>query len=169
VNESAVLLLNSSEEVLGLRPVKRAVRLLIKGKAKAPHGFDDFHDVMMPDGVMKVPTALVMAYYVRVPHRNVPCKKVNILRRDGYECMYCGQKLTNTTGTVDHVMPQSRGGKHTWSNVVASCKRCNGKKDNKTPVEAGMKLRAMPYVPRHDLMTIHAIGKRGSWKRWLFT
>jgi 5-methylcytosine-specific restriction endonuclease McrA len=169
VNENVVLLLNQSEEILGIRPLARAIRLLVKGKAKAPHGFEDYHDVHTSMGVMRVPTALVMAYYVKVPHRHVPCTKVNVLRRDGYECQYCGQRLTNATGTIDHVMPQSRGGKHTWSNVVAACVKCNGRKDNKTPAEAGMQLRCTPYIPRHDLMSIHAIGKRGAWKRWLFT
>ena len=165
----SVLVLNSSEVVLDVRPVQRAIRLLMKGKARAPFGFDDYHDIRTSMGVMKVPTALVMAYYVRVPHRHVPCTKVNILRRDGYECQYCGRKLTNSTGTIDHVVPQSKGGRHHWSNVVASCVKCNNRKDNKTPDEAGMKLRCMPYVPRHDMTAIHAIGKRGSWKRWMVT
>jgi 5-methylcytosine-specific restriction endonuclease McrA len=169
VENASVLLVNVDGSVMGVRPVSRAIRLLMKGKAKAPYGFDDFHDVKTPDGVMMVPTALEMVYYVRIPYRNVPCTKVNILRRDGYECQYCGKKLTNVTGTVDHVMPQSRGGRHHWSNVVASCKGCNGKKDNKTPAECGMKLRCTPYIPKHDMLMIHAVGKRGSWKRWMIT
>lgn len=169
MTEKTVLLLNQSETILGVRPVARAVRLMVKGKAHAPHGFDDFLDVRTSSGIMKVPSALVMAYYVKVPYRHVPCTKVNILRRDSYECQYCGKKLNNSTGTVDHVFPQSRGGKHVWNNVVASCVECNNTKDNKTPAEAGMQLRCTPYVPQHDMTAIHAIGKRGAWKRWLVT
>jgi 5-methylcytosine-specific restriction endonuclease McrA len=169
VDEKKVLVLNQSEEIIDVRPVRRAVGLMTKGKARAPHNFDDFHDVSTPDGVMKVPTALVMAYYVRIPHRHVPCTKINILRRDGYECQYCGQRLTNATGTIDHVVPISKGGKHSWSNVVTSCVKCNNKKDNKTPDEAKMKLRCQPYVPRHDMTAIHAISKHRSWKRWMIT
>lgn len=165
----SVLVLNQSEEVIDVRPLRKAMRLISKGKAHAPHGFDDFHDVQTPDGVMRVPTALVMTYYVRIPHRHIQCSRVNIMRRDGYECQYCGKKLNNTTGTVDHVMPLSRGGKHGWSNVVAACFECNNKKDNKTPAEAGMKIRCTPYIPRHDMTALHAIGKRGSWKRWIVT
>jgi 5-methylcytosine-specific restriction endonuclease McrA len=168
--DNEVLLLNSSEEILGVRPVARAIRLYMKGKAHAPYGYDEFHDIKTAEGIMKVPTALVMAYYVRVPHRQIPCTKINILRRDGYECAYCGKKLTNSTGTIDHVMPQSRpGGKHHWSNVVAACVKCNGRKDNRTPEEAGMKLRCTPYIPRHDMTVIHVMGKHKSWKRWIIT
>jgi 5-methylcytosine-specific restriction endonuclease McrA len=164
-----VLLLNSSEVVMGIRPISRAVKLFMKGKAVAPHGFDDFHEIKTPDGVLRMPTALIMAYYVRIPHRNIPCTKVNILRRDGFECQYCGKRLTTSTGTVDHVVPVSRKGKHQWSNVVAACRYCNCKKDNRTPAEANMRLRCMPYIPKHDMLMLHAVGRRGSWKRWMIT
>jgi len=164
-----ILVLNASEEVIDVRPISRAMKLIVKGKAHKPSGFDDYHEVSTPDGVMRVPTALKMAYYVKIPYRRIPCTRINILRRDGFECAYCGIKLTGATGTVDHVTPQSKGGKHIWANVVSACKKCNGKKDDKRPEDVGMKLRFAPYVPKHDATVIHAFGKREAWERWIIT
>ena len=49
--------------------------------------------------------------------------------------------------TRDHVRPTSRGGTDRWENVVAACKRCNWKKDSRTPEEANMPLLAVPFRP----------------------
>jgi 5-methylcytosine-specific restriction endonuclease McrA len=59
-------------------------------------------------------------------------------------CAYCG----GPAQTVDHVLPKSRGGASSWLNLVAACFGCNRAKDDRTPAEAGMKLRVTPYVPR---------------------
>ncbi|MEM6582033.1 MAG: HNH endonuclease [Pseudomonadota bacterium] len=70
-----------------------------------------------------------------------------LFRRDDYRCLYCGQKFSRSDLTRDHVIPTSRGGTNRWENVVAACKRCNWKKDNRTPEEAGMPLLAIPFKP----------------------
>lgn len=67
--------------------------------------------------------------------------------RDLFMCAYCGDVLHDRQLTIDHVMPQSRGGKNTWVNTVSSCKPCNVRKGNKTPQEAKMELLYVPYVP----------------------
>jgi 5-methylcytosine-specific restriction endonuclease McrA len=66
-----------------------------------------------------------------------------VLRRDSHRCAFCG----TTADTVDHLMPQSRGGANTWQNTVAACTRCNNVKANRTPAEACMPLRRTPHVP----------------------
>lgn len=77
-----------------------------------------------------------------------PILKNNILfSRDQNLCLYCGQKFDPKKLTRDHIKPRSQGGPNTWENVVSSCKRCNNKKADRTPEEAGMELLALPYAP----------------------
>ena len=68
--------------------------------------------------------------FVRVPYRpHAPLTRRAVFARDGWTCQYCAAPAEN----LDHVIPRSRGGKHTWENVVAACRRCNAKKENRTP------------------------------------
>jgi len=70
-----------------------------------------------------------------------------LFRRDQNLCMYCGKEFSDKDLSCDHIMPTSRGGRNVWVNVVASCKRCNHYKQNRTPEEAGMELLALPFEP----------------------
>lgn len=67
--------------------------------------------------------------------------------RDRDTCMYCGKRFSVRALTRDHVLPRSRGGEDTWTNVTTACLACNGRKGNRTPEEAGMALLAVPYAP----------------------
>jgi len=71
----------------------------------------------------------------------------NVYERDGGKCVYCGEPVSRNKFTFDHVIPKSRGGHTNWQNIVCCCLRCNSKKDNRTPGEAGMKLRKRPFAP----------------------
>ena len=73
--------------------------------------------------------------------------KENVLARDQYKCQYCGKSLTLKTMTYDHVIPESRGGKKNFLNIVSACTDCNQNKRNRTPEEAGMKLFKIPIRP----------------------
>ena len=70
-----------------------------------------------------------------------------LFARDGYLCLYCGNLFSPLALTRDHVVPVSRGGRNTWSNVASACKVCNHRKNNRTPAEWGVELIAVPYVP----------------------
>ena len=166
-----VLLLNSGEQVINVIDWKRAVILFMQGKAKRPYGHEDEYDIRTAVGVFKLPSVLVLVEYVRLPYKKLAVSKENVLRRDSFECQYCGKRLSRTTGTVDHVIPQCRKGKNVWANVVAACKPCNGKKDNRTPLEANMKLRCRPYTPSRDALVLTAIDLRTNktWERWVIT
>lgn len=74
------------------------------------------------------------------------CRK-NIFIRDNYTCQYCGKQFCSEKLNFDHVIPQSRGGRTNWSNIVTSCIKCNEYKDNRTPKEAGMMLLRTPVKP----------------------
>ncbi|MDF1488731.1 HNH endonuclease [Tessaracoccus caeni] len=96
---------------------------------------------------MAWPIIVRLNYWVTIPHRKAPdlhtrCSRLDVLRRDGWTCAYCG----DYANTVDHVLPDSRGGGWTWGNLVAACGGCNEFKAARTPEEAGMKLLWDPRV-----------------------
>jgi len=70
-----------------------------------------------------------------------------LFARDGHLCLYCGQPFSARALTRDHIVPVSRGGGNTWSNVASACKGCNHRKNNRTPAEWGVELIAVPYAP----------------------
>lgn len=77
----------------------------------------------------------------------IPLTNRTLFRRDRNICAYCGNEFTNRYLSRDHIHPTSKGGENEWMNVVASCHSCNKRKDDRTPEEAGMTLRYVPYVP----------------------
>jgi 5-methylcytosine-specific restriction endonuclease McrA len=82
---------------------------------------------------------------VRVPYRaHAPLTRRAVFARDAWTCQYCGASAEN----LDHVVPRSRGGLHVWENVVAACRRCNTRKEDRTPSEAGFSLSRQPFAPR---------------------
>lgn len=163
-----VLLLNASEEVLAIISWQRAVTMLCSGKAHAPYNFDDTYDIRTTTGVFKLPTAIVLEKYVVVPFKRMQPTRKNVLRRDRFECMYCGKELTLSTCTLDHIIPQSKGGASEWRNLVSSCKKCNSKKGDRSVEEAGLSLRGRPFVPTREFLVLSAIHRsmNGAWQRW---
>lgn len=168
-----VLLLNASEEILKVIRWQHAVKLMLTGKARKPYGHNDEYEIKTMSGVFRLPTALVLVRYVHIPYRNVAVNKDNVLKRDNYTCGYCNKSLSSSTGTIDHVIPQCRGGKHEWTNVVAACKECNCKKDNLSLKEFekkfNKKLRIDPHVPSRDFMILTGIdtSTHETWTRWV--
>lgn len=142
-----VLLLNASWEPLHVLPLKRAVVLLLEEKAEIVEGNDD-EPFRSENLIFARPNVIRLKYFVKIPYRKkVALSKTNVLIRDNYECGYCGAKLTNKSGTVDHVHPKAKGGTNTWDNVVAACQPCNQKKSDRLLSELGWKLRVKPDQP----------------------
>ena len=79
------------------------------------------------------------------------CNRKNVVWRDKNVCQYCGGRFSFTDLTMDHVIPKSRGGDKSWTNIVACCKRCNNKKGNRTPEEAKMPLIKKPAIPKWNI------------------
>ena len=73
--------------------------------------------------------------------------RLQLFRRDRHTCAYCGGEFNFLRLTRDHLLPVSRGGRDVWMNVVAACRRCNQRKENRLPHEVGMKLARRPFVP----------------------
>lgn len=86
-------------------------------------------------------------HVVRKPRLAPPLTNHTLFRRDRHLCMYCGHRIGERELTRDHIVPRSRGGRDTWTNVVAACRRCNQRKGCRLPEEAGMEILAIPYQP----------------------
>lgn len=139
-----VLVLNASYEPLNITNWRRAVVLLIKGKAEQLENNGKLLSVGFP-----LPTVIRLRHYVLVPYKEIPLTRKNVLHRDGNTCQYCG--CTGDDLTLDHIMPRSRGGADTWENIITACVRCNIKKGNRTPKEAQMILRQSPRKPQSNM------------------
>ena len=128
--------------------IKRAIALLVTGKAE-PLDFEDGSGwpVRSPSLILYVPEQirLTMASQERV-WKVPPVNRREVLRRDHHRCQYCG---TTKRLTLDHVIPRSKGGKHSWDNVTTACEKCNAFKGSRTLTEAGMRLLNQPKTPIH--------------------
>lgn len=96
---------------------------------------------------IKVPAVAVLRRRVGDMKTGVKFSKTNVCLRDNFSCQYCNIQLPMSQLNYDHVIPRSRGGKTVWTNIVASCIKCNSKKANMTPDEAGMPLLSVPVKP----------------------
>ncbi len=154
------LVLNASYEAISLIPLKRAIVLILMDKAEVLH---ESEQLWRSENLsFKVPTVIRLTYFVKVPYRaRIPLNRQAVLTRDKHECQYCHKNAD----TIDHVVPRSRGGRHEWTNVVASCRRCNAKKDDKTLKELGWELPYKPYAPKGTFWLV--IGIRSLEEDWL--
>jgi len=139
---SAVLVLNSDYTPLNVTSLQRGFVLVDKGKAEVIKKGEN--DIVTTIGNFVRPLVIRLLNYVRYHSKGITVNRKRVFKRDGYTCGYCGSKKNLT---IDHILPKSRGGKNTWENMITCCNRCNSKKDNKTPEEAGMKLTIKPYKP----------------------
>jgi len=98
-------------------------------------------------GPIRVPTVVVLARFDKVPKRRPKLSPKSIWQRDGGKCQYTGRPLKPGEGSIDHVIPRSRGGLTTWENCVLACREVNQKKGSKLPAEAGLKLLKQPKAP----------------------
>ena len=99
-------------------------------------------------GPIRVPTVIVAVNFAKMPKKRPKLCAKTIRERDGNRCQYTGALLKPDEGSLDHVVPRSRGGKDAWENLVWSSKAVNTKKGNRLPEEAGLKLLSVPGAPR---------------------
>lgn len=99
-------------------------------------------------GPVRIPTVIVLTNYDRVPIHRPKLGFRALWERDGGRCQYSGRKLSPGEANIDHILPRSRGGDHTWENCVLACRVINARKAARTPAEAGLRLLAQPRAPR---------------------
>jgi 5-methylcytosine-specific restriction endonuclease McrA len=166
--EQPVLVLNRLWQAINICTVRRALVLLVQGRAAVvlqnPDGsyqtlnFNEWRDLsrLGPSDEcihtisfrIRIPKIILLLMYERFPRKEVKFTRQNIFERDRNTCQYCGRAFPREELNLDHVIPKHRGGQTTWENVVCSCIECNAKKGNRTPEEAGMKLIRKPRRPK---------------------
>ena len=140
-----VAVYNADYRVLTHVTWQEAVRLLLRGSVYVIERHSPAVHIHSPLTVIELPLSVALHQYIHVPYRRgTRVTRDGVLTRDSYTCAYCG----GHGDTLDHVIPESRGGLNTWDNLVTACAPCNGRKGNRTPAEAGMRLRWEPYEPR---------------------
>lgn len=170
--------------------VLRAMSLLFRGRASAIHAEPSGHRVMSaaewlrfsqdappPAGeavrspciVLRVPRVLLLGEYDRVPRREIRFSRRNVYLRDGNTCQYCGRQFRDEELNLDHVVPRDIGGKTNWENIVTACVRCNSRKANRLPEQAGMTLRHAPSKPKWRLVVASSLSpdEVECWKEFL--
>ena len=159
------LVLNATFEPLGIVSSRRAVLLVLDTKAELVHTTDRFfraERISVPE-----PSVVRLIRYVYIPRQyRIAVNRRTVFARDSSRCQYCGAAAEN----LDHVIPRSKGGPHTWENVVAACRRCNTRKEDRLPHEAGMALRRTPIAPHHRVQLLALCGGASEdWRTYLET
>ncbi len=162
---SPVLVLNANYEPLNVCTTKRALGMILAGKAE-----------MLLDGRGYVrtvraryprPSVIRLGYMVHRPRPRVRLTKQEIFRRDHYTCQYCGRRARGLT--IDHVIPRHLGGRRTWTNLVTACAECNRRKGGRTPWKARMKLIRPPREPRPSAEYLYApyLDTNQEWRQFI--
>lgn len=157
------LVLNATYEPISVVSARRAVVLVLNGRA----------EMLKPSGSVfrsartsvEVPSVVRLRRYVRVPYpRSNAITRRGVFARDDSRCQYCG----NRAESIDHVTPRSRGGPHTWENVVAACRPCNSKKRDRLLSEISMRLFKTPRAPGRTAWVASAVGSvPDAWSEYL--
>ena len=167
LNKTIVLVLNRSWQAINIRTPQAAFCQMATNVATAleiegenhihPVTWDEWITLPIRDcdnavhtvrGAIRVPTVIVAVNFAKVPKKRPKLCAKAIRERDGNRCQYTGKLLRPEEGSLDHVLPRSRGGKDEWRNLVWSDKAVNARKGNRLPHEAGLKLLSVPRAPK---------------------
>ena len=116
---------------------------------------------------LKVPEVICLAHFDRLPNTSVTFSRRNVAKRDHYVCQYCGAQPGADSITIDHILPRSQGGATNWTNCAAACLECNARKGDRTPEQAGMRLRRRPVRPEWKPFYAAGVVPIESWSRFL--
>lgn len=140
-----VLVLNNNYQPLNITNVRRAVVMLCLGKA---HTVEADSKVFRSERLaVEMPTVVRLNHFVRRPLPELRASRRSIFARDEHSCQYCGEPRGALT--IDHVIPRDQGGGTDWKNLVCCCTKCNNKKGNRTPAQAGLRLVQEPRRPKY--------------------
>jgi len=185
LNKTIVLVLNRNWQAINIRTPQEAFCMMATNVATAleiegdshirPVAWDEWltlpvreqdYAVRTAHRAIRVPTVIVAVNFAKVPKKRPKLCAKTIRERDGNRCQYTGKLLKPDEGSLDHVLPRSRGGKDEWENLVWSSKAVNTKKGNRLPAEAGLKLLSVPRAPKE--LPVSALIRNGhsipEWK-----
>jgi 5-methylcytosine-specific restriction endonuclease McrA len=160
-----VLVLNQNFEPLNICRVRRAVVLVLDGKAEViENGRGELHAISTS---VPIPSVVRLTQFVKRPRLLKRLTRFEVFNRDKFTCQYCGRETKDIT--LDHILPKSRGGTHEWYNVVGCCFACNLRKAGHTPAEAGMRLLRTPLPPRPTAFSVphHYLHAHTEWQKFI--
>lgn len=162
----STLVLNASYEPLSVVSSSRAINLILANKAMS---VDDSETIWRSTkNEINVPYVIRMNYFIKRSKspREVPFSRHGVLVRDNYRCGYCGKRNTDNM-TIDHIIPKSKGGQHSWENCVTSCLKCNAHKKDSTLAQSGLKLRIKPIMPNvYSSFLLKVINHPPAFQAW---
>ena len=160
-----VLVLNQDYQAISVCSAERAFVLVLMRKAEMLTDVPDLK-LRSVSNQFKYPSIIRLYRYVNIPYKRVNLSRQNVYKRDGFSCVYCG---THDNLTLDHVVPRSQGGRDTWENLVTACQKCNSRKGDLSPEEAGMNMRSRPFRPSFVMFLGNFSGNvRDDWKPYLY-
>lgn len=165
------LVLNATYEPIKIVAWQRAITLFFQGKVEIVAEYE--REVRSVRASFKMPSVVRLLRMVKMRRSAdaVPFTRANIYARDAYVCQYCANEFEAEDLTFDHVVPESRGGRRSWENIVTACCDCNRQKAARTPEEAGMKLLRSPKRPKSTPLLRLTLGVRSapaSWRDFLY-
>lgn len=159
-----VLVLNNSYEPLQVLALRKAVKLITKNRADVIKSMEGRNLTSCYES-MPMPSVIRLNQYVNYKRKPVPYSKKHVLVRDKHVCQYCGVK--DPKMTIDHIIPQSKGGLNTWENTVACCQRCNTRKADLSLAKSGLTLSSNPKRPSHFVF-MNRFSKRPDWEEFMY-
>jgi 5-methylcytosine-specific restriction endonuclease McrA len=177
------LVLNRNWQPVNVATVERALTMLWNESARVvdPHNYQmytwaDWSQLAPREGELfiqairmrlRVPEVVTLTDYDRLPAAAVSFSRRNIFKRDHYTCQYCGVQPGGEELTIDHVVPRAQGGTSTWTNCVLACVACNKRKADRTPDQAGMRLRKQPIRPNWKPLYASPSVRIASWSKFV--
>jgi 5-methylcytosine-specific restriction endonuclease McrA len=189
--DQPVLVLNRLWQAVNIIGARRAFGLLVRGHAQVVHhAADDFKVFSMMDWIdfsrhnpplsavetvhtvrhtIRLPRVILLTFFDKLPCKELKLTRNNVFERDKNQCQYCGRHFTREELNLDHVIPRHYGGRTTWENIVCSCVKCNTRKANRLPHEAGVRLIRKPVRPKWRPVISLVLGTRHRelWKDFL--
>ena len=189
--DQPVLVLNRLWQAVNVIGARRAFGLLARGHAHVVHQKDDdfrmfsmmdwidfsadhptlieLEMVHTPTRTIRLPRVILLTFFDKLPSKELKLTRNNVFERDKNSCQYCAKALPREQLNLDHVIPRDYGGKTTWENIVCSCIKCNSRKANRLPHEAGMRLIRKPARPKWRPVISMVLGNqhREMWKDFL--
>ena len=165
--DTSVLVLNQNYEPLNVCNSRRAIVMVFNGKAEVIEL--NGHYITTTTESFHCPSVIRLANLIKRPRPKLKLSRKEVFSRDRYTCQYCGSATKELT--LDHVVPKSKGGGHSWDNLVSACKSCNHRKGGKSPSEARMRLLSLPREPKVSphyvfLQKLHH-SPHEEWKKFL--
>ena len=180
-----VLVLNRNWVAVHVCNVRRAISLVCQDMARVVasdyriHDFDSWRELSLhvqahgdqyihtPNFRILVPEVILLTGFNRMPPRTVKFNRRNIYMRDHYTCQYCGVQPGGDELTIDHVVPRAQGGISSWTNCVLACVACNKRKADRTPAQAGFRLRKPPVRPAWKPLYAAPSMRIASWDKFV--